>query len=90
MQVTPAETLSGAPPAPSTRRSRRARRRTDIPSLGYLPALDGLRGVAVAVVLLYHARFAWATGGFLGVSTFFTLSGFLITSLLVREHHNRE
>ena len=36
--------------------------------------------------LFYHARFGWATGGFLGVSTFFTLSGFLITSLLVREH----
>jgi len=49
------------------------------------PALDGLRGVAVAGVLLFHAGFSWAVGGFLGVSTFFTLSGFLITSLLIRE-----
>lgn len=57
-----------------------------VPStLAYNPALDGLRGVAVAAVLLFHAGFRWARGGFLGVSTFFTLSGFLITSLLLQE-----
>ncbi len=50
------------------------------------PALDGLRGLAVAGVLLFHGGFAWAGGGFLGVSIFFTLSGFLITSLLLQEH----
>ena len=55
-------------------------------SLGYQPALDGLRGVAVATVLLYHAGVPWMIGGYLGVSTFFTLSGFLITSLLLAEH----
>ena len=49
------------------------------------PALDGLRGLAVLGVVLFHAGFSWAVGGFLGVSTFFTLSGFLITSLLLRE-----
>jgi peptidoglycan/LPS O-acetylase OafA/YrhL len=54
--------------------------------LPYVPALDGLRGVAVAAVLCFHGGFAWATGGFLGVSAFFTLSGFLITSLLLAEH----
>lgn len=53
--------------------------------LGYNPALDGIRGLAVAAVMLFHGGFAWAKGGYLGVSTFFTLSGFLITSLLVTE-----
>src|SRR4051794_29047202 len=52
----------------------------------HLPGLDGLRGLAVIGVLLFHGGFAWAEGGFLGVSTFFTLSGFLITNLLVREY----
>ena len=54
-------------------------------SLRYEPALDGLRGLAVAGVLFFHGQFSWAKGGFLGVSTFFTLSGFLITSLLLTE-----
>ncbi len=52
--------------------------------LPHFVALDGLRGLAVAGVLLYHCGFSVMTGGFLGVSTFFTLSGFLITSLLLR------
>ena len=56
------------------------------PRLAYQPALDGLRGVAVGSVLLYHAGFSWMTGGYLGVSTFFTLSGYLITLLLLEEH----
>jgi peptidoglycan/LPS O-acetylase OafA/YrhL len=53
--------------------------------LAYNPALDGIRGIAVAAVLLFHGGFSWARGGYLGVSTFFTLSGFLITSLLISE-----
>ena len=53
--------------------------------LSYNPGLDGIRGIAVGVVLLFHAGFPWARGGYLGVSTFFTLSGFLITSLLLGE-----
>jgi len=53
--------------------------------LGYLPALDGLRAMAVLAVLFFHGGFPWAVGGYLGVSTFFTLSGFLITSLLLAE-----
>ncbi len=50
------------------------------------PGLDGLRGLAVLAVLFFHGGFSWAAGGFLGVSTFFTLSGFLITTLLLAEH----
>jgi len=53
--------------------------------LGQVDSLDGLRALAVLAVLFYHARFSWLPGGFLGVSAFFTLSGFLITSLLLRQ-----
>ncbi len=54
--------------------------------LRYDPALDGIRALGVGLVLLFHGGVSWATGGFLGVSVFFTLSGFLITSLLLAEH----
>ena len=50
-----------------------------------MPALDGLRAIAVLAVLLYHAELAAFQGGFLGVDVFFALSGFLITRLLVEE-----
>ena len=51
----------------------------------YLPPLDGLRAVAVLAVLLYHADVSWFSGGYLGVEVFFVISGYLITSLLLRE-----
>ncbi len=51
----------------------------------HLPGLDGLRAVAVLGVLGYHSGWTWLPGGFLGVSLFFTLSGFLITRLLIME-----
>lgn len=54
-------------------------------TLPYLPGLDGLRAIAVAAVLLYHANLSWIPGGFLGVTVFFVLSGYLITSLLLSE-----
>jgi hypothetical protein len=53
--------------------------------LAHHRGLDGLRGLAVAAVLLYHGGVSWAQGGFLGVEVFFVLSGFLITSLLLAE-----
>lgn len=56
--------------------------------LPHLPALDGFRGLAVVGVLAFHAGLGFAGGGFLGVSAFFTLSGFLITSLLLAEHRS--
>ena len=52
-----------------------------------VPALDGLRGLAVAAVVVYHLSPDLLPGGFLGVSVFFVLSGYLITSLLFREGH---
>jgi peptidoglycan/LPS O-acetylase OafA/YrhL len=54
-------------------------------SFGYQPALDGIRAFAVAAVVLFHAGVGGVEGGFLGVDTFFVLSGFLITSLLLAE-----
>ncbi|HET7720894.1 MAG TPA: acyltransferase, partial [Acidimicrobiales bacterium] len=53
--------------------------------LPYQPALDGLRAFAVLAVVAYHLDYSWARGGFLGVDLFFVLSGYLITSLLLRE-----
>lgn len=51
----------------------------------WLPGLDGIRGLAVACVVLYHAGAAWLPAGFLGVDVFFVVSGFLITALLAAE-----
>ncbi|PFH87142.1 acyltransferase family protein [Bacillus sp. AFS088145] len=51
----------------------------------YMAGLDGLRALAVLSVILYHLNFSWASGGFLGVTVFFVLSGYLITDLLIAE-----
>ena len=67
----------------------RARHETVTPTTAvtgrHLPALNGLRGVAVIGVVAYHLQLGWASGGYLGVDLFFVLSGFLITSLLLEE-----
>ncbi|OLB74258.1 MAG: acyltransferase [Actinobacteria bacterium 13_2_20CM_2_71_6] len=55
------------------------------PAFEYRPALDGVRALAVAAVLLFHGGVTALPGGFLGVDAFFVLSGFLITSLLLAE-----
>lgn len=49
----------------------------------YIPAIDGLRAVAVLAVILYHLGFSWIPGGFLGVDLFFVISGYVITRLLL-------
>ena len=67
---------------------------TPVPGrLGYQPALDGVRALAISLVVLFHYpwkspfyRFNPVHGGFLGVDVFFVLSGFLITTLLLQEH----
>ena len=56
--------------------------------LGYRPQLDGVRGVAILLVMLVHVH-NWPRGGFIGVDVFFTLSGFLITTLLLEEWQAR-
>lgn len=64
------------------------------PALGYRPALDGVRALAVTLVVAVHVTYLlvpawagrWVPGGFLGVDIFFVLSGFLITTLLLEEH----
>ena len=58
---------------------------TNVPQWTHQPALDGLRTVAVYLVVFFHAGFSWAKGGFVGVDVFFVLSGFLVTNTLLGE-----
>lgn len=55
------------------------------PGRRYMPGLDGLRAIAVLAVIAYHLGFGWIPGGLLGVGLFFTLSGYLITDILLRQ-----
>lgn len=55
-------------------------------SAGFRSDLQGLRAIAVILVILHHAGFHWVAGGFVGVDVFFVLSGFLITGLLLQEY----
>jgi peptidoglycan/LPS O-acetylase OafA/YrhL len=55
------------------------------PNLNYIPSLDGVRAFAVLGVMAFHGGIPFMSGGFLGVDTFFVLSGFLITTLLLTE-----
>ncbi len=49
----------------------------------HIPAIDGLRAIAVTAVIFYHLGFQWIPGGFLGVDLFFVISGYVITRLLL-------
>ncbi|NJC41292.1 peptidoglycan/LPS O-acetylase OafA/YrhL [Brevundimonas alba] len=52
---------------------------------GYRPEVDGLRAVAVVAVILFHTNLGLATGGYIGVDVFFVISGYLISSIILRE-----
>lgn len=58
-------------------------------SISYRPEIDGLRAIAVLSVLLFHAFPQWLPGGFVGVDIFFVISGYLITSILLKEMSER-
>lgn len=57
----------------------------NISNIVYRPHIDGLRGIAIIAVVLYHAKLLKVTGGYVGVDVFFVISGFLITSIILRE-----
>lgn len=58
---------------------------TQIPMISYRPDIDGLRAIAVSIVIAYHAKFFGFSGGFVGVDVFFVISGYLITQMLTKE-----
>ncbi|WP_426717747.1 acyltransferase family protein [Corynebacterium auriscanis] len=84
---TPAATSPAQLTGPSPARSRAiSTSPRPVPQRRHIPGLDGVRGIAVIAVLLYHFWPNLVPGGFMGVDVFFVLSGYLITFLLVREY----
>ncbi|NJL73076.1 MAG: acyltransferase, partial [Candidatus Competibacteraceae bacterium] len=59
-------------------------------SLHYRSEIDGLRAVAVIPVILFHMGYGWMGGGFVGVDVFFVISGFLITSIILKEQQKKD
>jgi peptidoglycan/LPS O-acetylase OafA/YrhL len=57
--------------------------------LGYRGDVEGLRAIAILLVVACHAKVTALAGGFVGVDVFYVLSGYLITGLLVQEIHTR-
>ncbi len=83
-----AEVLGGRRPASATATASPAAAATAADegvTLPHVGALDGMRGVAIALVVLFHLGATWLPGGFVGVDVFFVLSGYLITGLLLDE-----
>src|SRR4051812_32304637 len=60
-------------------------RRAEGAHIGFRPDIEGLRAIAVTLVVLSHSGIRWFAGGYVGVDVFFVISGFLITTLLVKE-----
>src|SRR4029077_9164976 len=56
----------------------------------FRPDVEGLRAIAVSLVVLYHSGVPFVTGGYVGVDIFFVISGFLITRLLLAEYEARD
>lgn len=54
----------------------------------YRPEIDGLRAIAVFIVILFHFEFETLSGGYVGVDVFFVISGYLITNILIRQYHS--
>ncbi|MFZ4720620.1 MAG: acyltransferase family protein [Ilumatobacteraceae bacterium] len=81
--ITVTTTAIAPRPTKPTPRTPTERLAADLPS-GFRPDIEGMRALAVIAVLLYHAHLGPTKGGFLGVDVFFVLSGYLITSLLLK------
>ena len=64
--------------------------KSPIRSIDYRPEIDGLRAIAVLIIILYHAKIFifgrdWFEGGYIGVDIFFVISGYLITRIILKE-----
>ena len=54
----------------------------------YRPEIDGLRGISIILVILFHAKVNYFLGGYFGVDVFFVISGYLITKILIEASKN--